>query len=64
MHKHTDSVVTLLKCSTMLPNDHAQIGAVQLALDDHGQVEAEEQKVEAGREARYRRLAMINLNLT
>ena len=53
----------------MLPNEHAQIGAVQLALDDHGRVEAEEQKVEAGREARGReargrRLAMVILNLT
>ena len=48
----------------MLPNEHAQIGAGQLALDDHGRVEAVEQKVEAGREARDRRLAMVNLNLT
>ena len=48
----------------MLPNEHAQIGAGQLALDDHGRVEAVEQKVEAGRAARDRRLAMVILNLT
>ena len=48
----------------MLPNEYAQIGAVQPALDDHGQAEAVEQKVEAGRAARDRRLAMVNLNLT
>ena len=46
----------------MLPNEHAQIGAVQLALDDHGRVEAVGQKVEAGREAAAP--AMVNLNLT
>ena len=42
---------------------HAQIDAMQLALDDHGRVEAVEQQVEAGREAEEQRLAIIDFDL-